>query len=104
MTLLAKQNISLSVSREEGEHNIVECMGTMCVGVIACSVAQREVYVTLQSIHVSREAPRNSSMQHWTLLLLNLFYFNVVNMAIPNLHWYVRGKNLACVFPDMSCI
>lgn len=55
----------------------------------------------IQGIHISREAPRNSNIQHWTLLL-RWFYFNVVSMAVPNLNWYVRGQSVACVLPDMS--
>lgn len=65
------------------------------------SVIQREVYVTLQGFHVSREAPRNSDIQH-LILLLYWFYFNVVSMAVPSLNWYVRGQNVARVWPDMS--
>ena len=34
-----------------------------------------EVYVTLRSIRLSREAPGNSDLQHWTLLLLTLGLF-----------------------------
>ena len=41
MALLAKQNVSFLVSGEEGECNTVDCMGTACVGVIACSAARR---------------------------------------------------------------
>lgn len=58
-------------------------MGTTRAGVIACSVVQREVYVTLQSIHVSREAPRNSNTQHWTLLLLILVLFQHWQYGYP---------------------
>lgn len=40
----------------------------MC-GVSARSAVQRQIYVMLQSISISREATRDSNMQHWTLLL-----------------------------------
>lgn len=44
-------------------------MGMMCAKVIAYSIVQREVYVTLQSTPISREAPRSPNMQCWVLFL-----------------------------------